>query len=117
MCWVKSDNEVIVTSFMATGASRPTLKGDLAMGNMKIAASYENGVLRCSFRRTITVPSGSEMWMVDLSQPQYTLWAEGNVMNDVIQNHTPNNRQQSNGKIDLQFKYMVRWKNFSIIDF
>ena len=52
--------------------------------------SYENGMLHCSFRRSIMVPRGSEMYMLDLSQNQYALWADGPLsqQDNLPENHT-----------------------------
>ena len=67
----------MVTSFLANARVRPTLKGNLAEGTMLQYKSYGNGMLHCSFRRSVTVPQGSELYMLDLSENQYSLWAEG----------------------------------------
>ena len=73
----KYNNDVMVTSFMSATQGRPALKGNLTKGTMLQYKSYGNGMLHCSFRRRVTVPQGSEMYMLDLSENQYALWAVG----------------------------------------
>ena len=73
----KYNNDVMVTSFLANGKVRPTLKGNLTEGTMLQYKSYGNGMLHCSFRRSVMVPEGSEMYMLNLSENQYALWADG----------------------------------------
>ena len=73
----KHNNDTIVTSFLANRRVRPTLKGNLTEGTVLQYKSYGNGMLHCSFRRSVMVPQGSELYMLDLSENQYALWAEG----------------------------------------
>ena len=75
----KNNNDVVVTSFLANGRVRPTLKGNLTEGTMLQYKSYGNGMLHCSFRRSVIVPQDSELYMLDLSENQYSLWAEGSL--------------------------------------
>ena len=72
----------MVTSFLANGRVRPTLKGSLTEGTMLQYKSYGNGMLHCGFRRSVTVPQGSELYMLDLSENQYALWAVGPLASD-----------------------------------
>ena len=78
----KYNNDVMVTSFMSAGRERPALKGNLTEGTMLQYKSYGNGMLHCSFRRRVTVPQGSEMYMLDLSENQHALWAVGPLAQD-----------------------------------
>lgn len=73
----KYNNDVMVTSFMSAGRERPSLKGNLTKGTMLQYKSYGSGMLHCSFRRSVTVPEDSGMYMLDLSVNQYALWAVG----------------------------------------
>ena len=85
----KFNNDVMVTSFMSTGRRRPALKGNLTDGTMLQYKSYGNGMLHCSFRRSVMVPQGSEMYMLDLSENQHALWAVGPLAGDNLPNiHT-----------------------------
>ena len=103
----KYNSDVMVTSFMSAGTERPTLKGNLTEGTMLQYKSYGNGMLHCSFRRSVMVPQVSEMYMHDLSENQYALWAVGSLANDSLPA-----KHQSVGTtpqpIDIQF--MVRQK-------
>ena len=76
----------MVTSFLANGRVRPTLKGNLTEGTMLQYKSYGNGMLHCSFRRSVTVPQGSGMYMLDLSENQHALWAVGPLAGDNLPN-------------------------------
>ena len=78
----KYNNDVMVTSCMSTGRIRPTLKGNLTEGTILQYKSYANGMLHCSFRRSVMVPQGSEMYMLNLSENQHALWAVGLLAGD-----------------------------------
>ena len=78
----KYNNDVMVTSFMSARKERPALKGNLTEGTMLRYKSYGNGMLHCSFRRRVTVPQSSEMYMLDLSENQRALWAVGGIAGD-----------------------------------
>ena len=78
----KHNNDVMVTSFMSAGRRRPALKSNLTEGTMLQYKSYENGMLHCSFRRSVMVPQGSEMYMLNLSENQHALWAVGSLAGD-----------------------------------
>ena len=73
----KYNNDVMVTSFKSFARARPTLKGNLTEGTVLQYKSYGNGMLHCSFRRSVMVPQGSEMYMLNLSENQHVLWAVG----------------------------------------
>ena len=83
MC-IWNNNDVLVTSFKANGRTRPVLKGSLTEGSMLLYKSYGNGIVHCSFRRSIAAPRGSEFYMLDLSQNQYALWAAGPLAADSL---------------------------------
>ena len=83
MC-IWNNNDVLVTSFRANGRTRPILKGNLTEGSMLLYKSYGNGVVHCSFRRSIAAPRGGEFYMLDLSQNQYALWAAGPLAGDSL---------------------------------
>ena len=78
----KYSNNIVVTSFNSFGRARPTLKGNLTEGTMLQYKSYGNGMLHCSFRRSVMVPQGSEMYMLNLTENQHALWATGLLAGD-----------------------------------
>ena len=73
----KYNNNIVVTSFNSFARARPTLKGNLTEGTMLQYKSYGNGMLHCSFRRSVMVPQGSEMYMLNLTENQHALWVVG----------------------------------------
>ena len=101
----KYNSDVIVTSFTSFARIRPTLKGNLTEGTMLQYKSYGNGTLHCSFRRSLMVPQGSQLYMLDLSEDQHALWAVGLLASDNLPAfHTY--RQATPQPIDIRF--MVR---------
>ena len=58
------------------------------------------GGIVCEFERTVTVPSGSESLMYDLTNPLYILYAAGSYSNG-IQYHGSTKRYISTTMIDL----------------
>ena len=101
----KYNNDIMVTSFKSFARIRPTLKGNLTEGTKLQYKSYGNGMLHCSFRRSVVLPQGSELYMLDLSENQYALWAVGPLASDNLPAfHTY--RQATPQPIDIQF--MVR---------
>ena len=101
MC-IWSNSDVIVTSFRANGRTRPILNGNLTEGSMLLYKSYGNGVVHCSFRRSVVVPRGSEFYMLDLSQNQYALWAAGPLAGDNLP-AIHRFRGATRGPIDIRF--------------
>ena len=99
----KYNNDVMVTSFLANAKVHPTLKGNLTEGTMLQYKSYGNGMLHCSFRRSVMVPQVSELYMLDLSQKQYALWAEGPLsqQDNLLDRHTF--RAATPQPIDIRF--------------
>ena len=76
ICIKDNNNIVKVQSYMATGDARPQMK-DLVTGTNATNTTYMNNKLYCSYRRKLTVPSGSENYMLDLSTNSYPMWATG----------------------------------------
>ena len=60
-----------VTSIRALGRIRPTFNNVLISRTKLIHKSYDTGRVFCSFRRKVMIPSGSELYILDLSQNQH----------------------------------------------
>ena len=56
---------------------------------MKSYTTQSSAVV-CEFTRSVTVPSGSENLMHDLTDPVYVLYAAGSTSNGVISYHMTN---------------------------
>ena len=95
-------NDVKVTSFRATGRIRPTFKNSLIAGTKLLHKSYQSGQVFCSFRRKVMTPSGSELYMLDLSQNQHAIWAMGPLKDDNLPG-THTFRAASGAPIDIRF--------------
>ena len=78
----KNQNNVKVTSFRALERFRPLFNKGLVAGTKLLYKSYQNGQVFCSFRRRVITPSGSEFYMLDLSQNQHAVWAMGPLARD-----------------------------------
>ena len=76
LCW-NNNGMVIVRSFNASEQSTPMMT-DIINGTTVINTSYMNNKLYCSYRRKLTVPSGSGDYMFDLTtNNSYPMWAAG----------------------------------------
>ena len=105
ICIKDSNNMVKVQSYMATGNSRPQMV-DVVPGTNVTNTTYMDSRLYCSYRRKLTVPSGSENYMLDLTTDRYPMWAAGpNVSPGVIDVH---NVRSMNPQIrDIRFIFQV----------
>ena len=103
---IKDNNDMVkVQSYMATGNSRPQMV-DVVAGTNVTNTTYMNGKLYCSYRRKLTVPSGSEDYMLDLTIDRYPMWAAGpNASPGMIAKH---NVIGKNSEItDIRFIFQV----------
>lgn len=92
-----------VTSFRALGRFRPTFNSNsLVAGTELLYKSYQSGQLFCSFRRKVVTPSGSELYMLDLSQNQHAIWAMGPLAVDNLPGRH-SFRSASGKPIDIRF--------------
>ena len=114
----KYRNDVRVTSFRATERMRPTFNNNgLIAGTKLLYKSYQSGQLFCSFRRRVVTPSGSELYMLDLSQNQHAIWAMGPLAKDNLPGQHPF-RASSGQPIDIRFMVCKKhvgfeFKNYS----
>ena len=111
MCY-KYGNDVKVTSFRAAGRIPPTYKNSLIAGTKLLYKSYQSGQVFCSFRRKVMAPSGSEMYMLDLSQNQHAIWAMGSL----AENNMPDMhafRSASGEPIDIRFMVCKKRVDFA----
>ena len=87
ICIKDNMNTVKVQSYMAPSNTRPQMK-DLVTGTNLTNTTYMNSKLYCSYRRKLTVPSGSEDYMLDLTTDRYPMWAAGpNISPGLIRMH------------------------------
>ena len=91
------------------GRIRPKFKNSLVAGTKLLYKSYQSNKVFCSFRRKVVSPSGSELYMLDLSQNQHAVWAMG-PLNDENLPGTHTFRDASGQPIDIRF--MVCKKHF-----
>ena len=74
---IKDNNDMVkVQSYMATGNSRPQMV-DVVAGTNVTNTTYMNSTLYCSYHRKLTVPSGSEDYMLDLTTDRFLMWGLG----------------------------------------
>ena len=90
-----------ISSFRVFARIPPLLNKGLIAGTTLLYKSYESGRVFCSFRRKVITPRGSELFMLDLSQNQFALWAMGAVINHIPLFHTF--RAITGRPIDIQF--------------
>ena len=87
ICIKDNSDMVRVQSYMAIGNSRPEMV-DVVNGTNVTNTTIMDNKLYCSYRRKLTVPSGSEDYMLDLTTNRYTMWAAGpNGTNGMIAQH------------------------------
>ena len=90
---------VMLKSFQTSQNERPTLV-PLSNGyTLSSGYTTASGAVVCEFDRSVTVPSGSEALMHDLTDPVNVLYATGSVTNEKIDYHA--NRHITSSKIDL----------------
>ena len=105
ICIKDSNNMVKVQSYMATGNASPQMK-DVVAGTNVTNTTYMNNALYCSYRRKLTVPSGSENYMLDLTTDRYPMWAAGpNASPGVIRVHDL--RSMNPEIMDIRFIFQV----------
>ena len=67
----------MIRSFSASGRSAPMM-ADIMNGTTVTNMLYMNNKLYCSYRRKLTVPSGSGDYMLDLTtNNNYPMWGAG----------------------------------------
>ena len=95
-------SSVQLKSFHTTKNTRPTLQ-QLADGyNLNDAYKTSQNSIVCKFNRSVTVPSGSENFMYDVTDGLHQLYAYGGFANDVIEYHGINGAAYiTTGKVDL----------------
>lgn len=76
ICIKDNNNMVKVQSYMATRNGSPQMK-DVVNGTTVTNTTYMNSKLYCSYRRKLTVPPGSENYMLDLTTDRIPMWAAG----------------------------------------
>lgn len=79
---------------------RPTLVNLSSGYTLLKSYTSENGAVVCEFTRSVTVPSGSENLMHDLTNPVYILYAFEGYSNGKINYHA-GNTHITNTTIDL----------------
>ena len=90
-----------ISSFRVFARIPPLLNKGLIAGTTLLYKSYESGQVFCSFRRKVITPRGSELFMLDLSQNRFALWAMGAVINHIPLFHTF--RAITERPIDIRF--------------
>ena len=99
------------------GRVRPKFKNSLVAGTKLLYKSYQSNKIFCSFRRKVVSPSGSELYMLDLSQNQHAVWAMGPLRDDNLpETHTF--KAASRQPIDMRFivckkHFDFEFKNYS----
>ena len=96
---------VKVQSYMATNFTRPQMV-DVVNGTNVTNTTYIDNKLYCSYRRKLTVPSGSENYTLDLTTNSYPMWGSGpNVSPGLIKKH--DEKSPDPQIIDLRFLFQV----------
>ena len=107
---IKNDTMVMVRSYKSAGNGVPTMKDPgMVDGTNVIGSISMDGKLYCSYRRKLTVPSGSEEYMLDLTTNRRPMWAAGpNSSPGMIGKH-PDNRRSNNAPVmDIRFQAQVK---------
>ena len=113
MCRALNNYDVKVESIYARGRQAPEFYDyGLVNGTEHLYKSYSNGMLSCTFRRSLTVPSESQMYMLDITKPQWTLWAVGDVNARTGSPRGHDFRRTTNGPFDILFRYQVHRYTF-----
>ena len=99
---------VMVQSYKSTQNGLPMMKDPVSGTNVTNRVSMD-GKLYCSYRRKLTVPAGSEDYMLDLTTSKRPMWAAGQVSTSgMIMKHPDNLRSNNTPAIDIQFQAQVR---------
>ena len=111
---IRNNTAVMVRSYKSAANGRPMMK-DAAMvdGTNVTNSMYMNGKLYCSYRRKLTVPSGSEDYMLDLTTNRIPMWAAGpNSMETpgLIIKHPDDQRSDNPQVMDIRFQPQVKNK-------
>ena len=94
---------VQLKSFHTTGNTGPTLQPLPNGYDLNSAYLTDQNSVICKFTRSVTVPSGSENLMYDITDGFHQLYTHGNVQDGQIQYHKWGSQYRfiSNEKIDL----------------
>ncbi|XP_066922681.1 uncharacterized protein [Clytia hemisphaerica] len=93
---------VKLESFQTTKNTRPTLQATPTGYNLNGAHKTNKNSIICKFTRIVTVPSGSENLMYDITDELYQLYAHGGFKDDLIEYHGLNGAAFSTDeKVDL----------------
>ena len=96
-----------IAGFRALGQFRPTFNNVLISGTKLLQNSYQSGRVFCSFRRKVLIPSGIELYMLEISQNQHAIWAMILLAGDnLLRRHTF--RAASGQPIDMKFMICKR---------
>ena len=94
------------------GRFRPIFKNSLVAGTKLLYKSYQSNKVFCSFRRKVMTPSGSELYMHDLSQNQHAIWAMGPLDNGDNLPGRHSFRDASREPIDIRFMVCKKLVDF-----
>ena len=96
---------VRVQSYAAAGNSTPQMV-DVVPGTNVTNTTIMDSKLYCSYRRKLTVPSGSETYMLDLTTDRYPMWGSGpNASPGMIRVHSEKSPEPK--IMDLRFLFQV----------
>lgn len=107
---IKNDMMVMVRSYKSAANGVPMMKDPAMVDGTNVTNSISmDGKLYCSYRRKLTVPAGSEDYMLDLTTSKRPMWAAGQVSTSgMIMKHPDNLRSNNTPAIDIQFQAQVR---------
>ena len=99
---------VMVQSYKSTQNEAPMMKDPVSGTNVTNRVSMD-GKLYCSYRRKLTVPAGSEDYMLDLTTNQRPMWAAGPASSSrMIMKHPDGLRSNNTSPLNIQFQAQVK---------
>ena len=106
---IKNDTMVMVRSYKSAGNGVPTMKDTDMVDGINVTNKISmDGKLYCRYRRKLTVPVGSEEYMLNLTTNTRPMWAAGpNQSPGMIQKHTL--RSNNTPAIDIRFAAQVKY--------
>ena len=110
---IKNDTMVMVRSYKSAANGVPMMKDPAMVDGTNVTNSISmDGKLYCSYRRKLTVPPGSQEYMLNLTTNIRPMWAAGpNQSPGMIGKHPDNLRSNNTPAIDIRFQAQVKNSN------
>lgn len=114
---IENGTMVMVQSYKSTQNGVPTMKDvEMVDGTNVTSKISMDGKLYCSYRRKLTVPQGSEEYMLDLTTNRRPMWAAGpNPSPGMIGKHPDDRRSNNSPVMDIRFQAPVKNKKLLLL--